>query len=375
MHLTSLGWRTTVGGVLVLVLGLLRGSSVAVAFSVAALSAVLLGFSVVLESPKVVVTRAVRPREVDRGGMASVTLSVTSSSGRRPRSMTILENVAGIVHVASVPPIATGSSYQIEYPVDTTRRGVVECGPLVVRRTDPFGLVQADVTIGDIGALMVRPRRRVLPMLPVGRQRDLEGPTKERSEGTSSFHQLREYVPGDDLRRIHWRSTARTGQLMVRQLVDTTKPELVVIVDSRSGASSPEDFEEMVDIAATVIHAAERDRYPVELLFSTPDTTNSFGAESTDHFDRLTAIKQSGRDNLFDLARAVHSRGRSLVFVGSRFSGPDLTMISRIARGFEPAFLVSVDTDRSTPVVAPPGMRSIPVRSADEFPAAWMALR
>jgi uncharacterized protein (DUF58 family) len=330
---------------------------------------------VVLESPKVSVTRSIRPVEVDRGGRAIVTLAITSTSRRRPRSMTVLESVADVVYVASVPPLGSGASFTVEYELNTAKRGVMECGPLTVRRTDPFGMVQADATVGDINALMVRPRRHVLPLLPVGRLRDLEGPTRERSEGSSSFHQLREYVPGDDLRRIHWRSTARTGQLMVRQLVDTTRPEIVVIVDSRIGASSPEDFEEIVDIAATVIHAAERDRYPVSLLFSTPTGARATIGESADHFDRLTAVEQSSRDNLFELARAVHSRGRSLVFIGSRLTGADLTTVARISRGFEPAFLVSVDSDRTTPLVAPPGMRSVSVRSAEEFPSTWMAMR
>lgn len=375
MRLTQLGWKTVIAGSILVIVGAFVASSVLLASGLVALVMVGLGFGIVLESPKVTIRRTVAPREVDRGARAVVTLAITSTSNRRPRSMSVLEKVAGTVYVASVPPMGPGSPFNIEYELDTSKRGVMECGPLTVRRTDPFGMVQADSSVGDVNALMVRPRRRLLPLLPVGRLRDLEGPTRERSEGTSSFHQLREYVPGDDLRRIHWRSTARTGQLMVRQLVDTTKPELVVILDSRDSAASAEEFEEMVDIAATVVHAAERDGYPVDLLFSTPLTGTPRAGDSIDHFDRLTAVQQSSRDNLFELARAVHSRGRSLVFIGGQLSGADLTIVARIARGFEPAFLVSVASGPSTPLVAPPGMRAVPVRSADEFPSAWMARR
>ena len=90
----------------------------------------------------------------------------------------------------------------------------------------------------------------------------------KRSEGTASFHQLREYVPGDDLRRIHWRSTAKTGDLLVKQMVDTTRPELVVVLDNRTSAIGADDFEHAVEIAASILKAAEDDDFPTTLLFA-----------------------------------------------------------------------------------------------------------
>ena len=109
----------------------------------------------------------------------------------------------------------------------------------------------------------MRPRRHPLGLLPSGRLRDLEGPTREVSKGTASFHQLREYVPGDDMRHIHWRTSARTGTLMVKQLVDTTRPEIVVIVDNRLSAVDADDFEEVVEVAASILAGGRGRGLPV----------------------------------------------------------------------------------------------------------------
>ena len=74
----------------------------------------------------------------------------------------------------------------VTYAIPTARRGVVTAGPLVVRSFDPFGLVSADRRFTSTCAVSVRPRRYPLRMLPSGRQRDLEGPTRERSDGSAS---------------------------------------------------------------------------------------------------------------------------------------------------------------------------------------------
>ena len=171
-------------------------------------------------------------------------------------------------------------------------------------------------------------------MLPSGRRRDLEGPTRERSEGTASFHQLREYVPGDDLRRIHWRSTARTGDLLVKQMVDTTRPELVVVLDNRAAAVGADDFEEAVDIVASVVAAAEDDDFPVALVLTDGSSDVDGDGQRIPPIDRLTAVALGDADSLERLAEVLMARGRSLLVrhrralgrrpAGDRQAGPRL---------------------------------------------------
>ncbi len=267
----------------------------------------------------------------------------------------------------------------IAYPVDTSRRGVIVAGPLIARRGDPFGLVVASTRLGGTCSVRVRPRLHHLRMLPSGRRRDLEGPTRERSEGTASFHQIREYQMGDDLRRVHWATTARTGTLMVKQMVDTTKPELVVVLDNRRMVMPAAEFEEAVDIAASMLRAAEQEGFPTTLLFSGgrgesgtfPGAVPGLGGAAIPHLDRLTEVRQADADSLLELGEQIHARGRSLVFVTGEISSPDVLAIARIARGFLPAYLVSVARARTMPLVAPPGMTPIPCATAAGFAAVW----
>ncbi len=195
------------------------------------------------------------------------------------------------------------------------------------------------------------------------------------SQGSASFHQLREYVPGDDLRHIHWRTSARTGTLVVKQLVDTTKPEIVVIVDNRRVAVSEQDFEEIVEIAASLLHAADQDGFPSQLVFADGDNETSVDGVAISHLDRLTDVQLSADDSLLELAEALRARGRSLVYLTGDLGAGDLTLVARIARGFAPAYLVSVVGRRDAPFVAPPGVVGITCADAREFVAHWTARR
>jgi uncharacterized protein (DUF58 family) len=376
MHLTKLGTSLVVTCLVLFVGGLALGLTAVIALAIAGLALVLLAITAVVESPAIGVTRTASPPEVERDAPAEVTLRFTPAPRRKQRPFTVIETVAGVARSAAMPALHPGQVTPLSYEIDTGRRGTVTAGPMLLRRTDPFGLVVADRKVSGSVSIAVRPRRHRLRMLPTGRQRDLEGPTREVSQGSASFHQLREYVPGDDLRHIHWRTSARTGTLVVKQLVDTTKPELVVIVDNRTVALRADgDFEEIVEVAASVLHAADQDGFPSQLVFA--DGNNDVDADSVSlsHLDRLTDVQPTDADSMLELAEALRARGRSLVFVTGELSAPDLTLVARIASGFSPAYLVSVVGDRRSPFVAPPGVTGISCASAVDFTLRWGASR
>lgn len=373
MHLTRLGRSVVVAGLALFVAGLALGLTAVVAIAIAGLALVILAITAVVETPPVTVTRTASPPEVDRHSPAEVTLEFRAAPRRRPRPFTVIETVAGQKRVASMPALPAGQAMPLVYGLDTSTRGTVTAGPMSLRRMDPFGLVVAERIVGGSCAVAVRPRRHHVRMLPTGRQRDLEGPTREVSQGSASFHQLREYVPGDDLRHIHWKTSARTGTLVVKQLVDTTKPEIVVIVDNRRSAVGEHDFEEVVEIAASILHAADQDGFPSQLLFA-DGSDDTIDGVPIPHIDRLTDVHTTTDDSLLELAEALRARGRSLVFVTGDLSPTDLTLVARIARDFSPAYLVSVVEQRTAPLVAPPGAVGIACATAREFVAAWTAL-
>ena len=374
MRLTRLGVSILATSGVLVVAGVALRMGMLIGFALAALLLALLAATIVAESPAINVTRSISAHEVERSAPATVTLGFRALR-RRQRAFTVIETVAGEPRVATMPTIDPGHAAQLTYELDTSRRGTVTAGPVLLRRSDPFGLVVADRRVSGVASVFVRPRRHHIRMLPTGRQRDLEGPTREVSAGSASFHQLREYVPGDDLRHIHWRTSAKTGTLVVKQLVDTTKPEVVVIVDNRGAVVNGDDFEEVVEIAASVLHAADQDGFPSQLIFADGDNDTGPDGVMLGHLDRLTDVGLSPNDSLFELADALRARGRSLVFVTGELPAPDLTLAGRIARGFSPAFLVSVAGTRQVPFVAPPGMTGIAARSAAEFAAHWSAMR
>ena len=212
-------------------------------------------------------------------------------------------------------------------------------------------------------------------MLPTGLRRDLEGPTREQSSGSAAFHQLREYVPGDDLRLIHWKSSAKTGTLVVKQMVDTTRPEILVIIDNRRIAMSEIDFEDAVDIAASILEAAEQDGFPHQLLFADGDNGPHADGVQAGFLERLTAITLSDSDSLAELSEALRARGRSLVYITGELPPHDMALVARIARDFNPAYIVSVVKERSAPFVVPPWVKAVPCGDALEFSTTWSKVR
>ncbi len=115
-----------------------------------------------------------------------------------------------------------------------TAAGVFDVGPLVLAQTDPFGLLARRRPFGEAARLWVHPQSHPVPAARSGSTIEMDGPMDDTApEGTIAFQGLRPYVVGDDLRMVHWRTTARTGTLMVKKHVDTNRPQVVVLLDDR----------------------------------------------------------------------------------------------------------------------------------------------
>src|SRR5690606_10667425 len=170
-----------------------------------------------------------------------------------------------------------GRDTVVGYPVPTNRRGVVDLGPLRVTRADPLGLVTVTLTYGAAVRVWVRPRRHPLSAVPAGVSPSLDGRVDRVPHGSITFAALREYVVGDELRHVHWRTSARVGQLMVREHLDTSLPRIAVLLDNRSGSwpgatmtrtgsgATAEGFEAACEAAASIVAAAVREDLTVTL--------------------------------------------------------------------------------------------------------------
>ncbi|MBC2934440.1 DUF58 domain-containing protein [Nocardioides sp. zg-1228] len=140
-------------------------------------------------------------------------------------------------------------------------RGVHTVGTVTYQKTDPVGLMTRSHRLGDELDLLVSPQVCDLAVFAGGMTSDLDGATsRQLSMSDLAFHALREYAVGDDLRHVHWRSSAKAGQLLVRQFHETRRGHVTVLVDaSRASYPREHDFELAVSAATSIALRAVRD--------------------------------------------------------------------------------------------------------------------
>jgi uncharacterized protein (DUF58 family) len=153
-----------------------------------------------------------------------------------------------------VPRLRAEQTHEELFAVPTKRRAVLVVGPVRSVRDDPLSLMRRQVTWAKEQELFVHPRTVRLDEAASGFLRDLEGtPSSDLSSSDIAFHALRDYSPGDDRRHVHWRTTARTGKLMVRQFEETRRSHVVVALDNLAEHYASEDeFELAVSVAASI---------------------------------------------------------------------------------------------------------------------------
>jgi uncharacterized protein (DUF58 family) len=169
-----------------------------------------------------------------------------------------------------LPGLKRGGTFTREFAIPTARRGIVPIGPVRTVRADPVGLVRREVVWTETEELFVHPRTIGIPSMSTGFIRDLEGnPTKDLSNSDVAFHALREYMPGDERRYIHWKSTAKTGTYMVRQFEETRRSHLVIALSLATADYATEDeFELAVSVVGSLGARAIRDARNVSVVVS-----------------------------------------------------------------------------------------------------------
>ena len=167
-----------------------------------------------------------------------------------------------------VPAMPAGGEHEELFAVPTNRRAVIVAGPAVSVRGDQLGLLRRMVRWTEPVELFVHPVTARLQPSAAGLVRDLEGEvTKTITDSDISFHALRAYQPGDALRNVHWRTSARTGQLMVRQYEETRRSQLVLLQSTERGSySSDDEFELGVSVLASLAVQVIRDGTRVEVV-------------------------------------------------------------------------------------------------------------
>lgn len=210
--------------------------------------------------------------------------------------------------VFAVPTLRPAAVHERGFVLPTARRGVVTVGPVVSVSADPVGLLRHERERTRAQLVHIHPRTVRAGSTMHGLMRDVEGAvTQELSSSDVSFHALRDYVPGDDRRNVHWRTTARTGRLMVRQFEESRRAHLLIVFDDDARSwHNYREYELGVSVAASIGAAVIRERR--DLSFTSqlgPVPTSSPNA----FLDGLTKIEpKAGVERLGDLARIATDR-------------------------------------------------------------------
>ncbi|WP_034594720.1 DUF58 domain-containing protein [Hamadaea tsunoensis] len=321
-----------------------------------AVIAVVFALTYGLWRPKLDVNRTADPDRVGRGDGSRVTLSVRNASRFLAASM-IAEDVCGRVDLdgladAAVVPVPVlrlraGTTTDVAYAVPTRRRGVVQVGPLRVNRRDPLGLISFARDHGGVARIWVHPRIHPMQAVPAGVTRSMDGRVDRVPHGSITFDTLREYVIGDELRHVHWRTSAKVGELMVREHLDTSLPRIVVLLDDRAASyPAPESpggevaaFESACESAASVIAAAVREDLPVVLHTVGGAAVAHQRGSAQAHLDTLAEAvlrPDGGGEILVEAANRLrqHRPGDTLVYLTGLRGLTDLGVISALQGAF-----------------------------------------
>ncbi|HEX6254581.1 MAG TPA: DUF58 domain-containing protein [Euzebyales bacterium] len=263
-----------------------------------------------VSSARIAVRRTAVARHVHRGERVPVEVALRND-GRLPASLLLVEDrrpdgMAGDDEAARfvVRGLRPRRVAELRWHAVGRRRGRFTIGPVRIRLRDPFGLAERSRRYRSTNEVIVFP---AVEPLTAGdahgmRQGADTSPSQRAFHRGDEFHTMREYVVGDDLRHVHWPSTARRGTLMIRQHELPWQARAVVYVDVRIGvhvgAGDRSTFERAVSVAASVLTHLRRCHYQLHLVTE--------GAPRTDELEGLDA-------SLVRLAEVTPGRERSPV--------------------------------------------------------------
>ncbi|MFE0590122.1 DUF58 domain-containing protein [Micromonospora echinospora] len=367
--LTGTGLAVALGSIVLLTAGALGGYPTLGGLGATGVAVVLVAAILVRMPARIRVTRTVAPHRVTVGEQVTGWLEVVNAGRLRTGRFEAVDGLtalggrpasgpataAGVSAVAAtpagraasarrrrdrddhgeglrivVPPLSPGGTTRLRYPVPTADRGVLRLGPVRLHRRDPLRLALRTQTLAAPDQVWVRPRAHPVRPLPIGPVLDFEGRLTDRVlRGSMAFAALREYRPGDDPRQIHWRSTARAGELIVQDRVDTTEPSAAVLLDTRATVLDRELFEEAVELTASVVVSTSRSGQAVDLAVLGEDVAELARLGARGPLDRLAAASRTDDGDPTELlamvARAPAGGGLVVVSGADPALAPALT--------------------------------------------------
>ncbi len=261
--MTDRGWGVLGAGAASIALWVLLGEGeLLAAGSVLTAGSILAYWFTALGRPTLAIIRQLIPALVHEGDTAEVRVRITNIGRRTAFNLSISDQV-GPLGAADfeVARLKRGQTITATYRIICRPRGVYPVGPATVQISDPARLATKTVTVPGEDRLVVYPATESLVGFPIARGKDptMQAARPEFSNrGGEDFFTLREYVDGDDLRFIHWRSSAKRDQLLIRQMETPWQQRALILLDLRRDAyQNAPCFEHAVRATASlVVHFA-----------------------------------------------------------------------------------------------------------------------
>ena len=346
--------------------------------------------------------RSLAPARVQAGSPSTVQLRLDNVS-RLPSGLLLMEDA--LPYVLGGRPrfvldkVEPRGVREVTYPVRAEARGRYRIGPLSVRLTDPFGLCELARSFTTSDELVVTPVVHPLPAVRLGGDWTGGGDAASRSVAVSGTDDAatREYRYGDDLRKVHWRSTARVGELMVRREEQPFQSRATLLLDGRAAAHRGEgpgsSFEWAVSAVASVGVGLSSAGFTLSLLRDSGSSLAPTGAPLTEGLllDTLATVSPSAAPTLDGAVEVLHAGGLGgvLVAVLGAVDLPQAERIARLRSGSAVCVAVLIDTDSWVPgsvrhreasaavhthtrtLLAGAGWRVLPVTHGTSLASVW----
>ena len=310
------------------------------------------------------------------GGQAELVLVLTNPGNRSTRRGRVGLTLGQAAVMAPLPALAPGQSHQIRLKLEARSRGVIDLGPVTMEAGDPLGLIRRRRILAGARKLYIHPRTVALPPLEAGLERDLEGdPGPGIVDDDLEFHALRPYAPGDDMKRVHWLSTARAGTLMVRQYEPTLRTKTELILDGQAASyRNADEFELAVEIYASLGCQCLLDGRRLQALAPEPEDSDAHGTtlpteDPRSFLDACSAIhpRQGGYDSL-DRTDVSEQTSLTILVTGSMGNRQPSALMGESAQSASPVMLLAADLDAHPSLQAQPGLVNAVLGSIRDLP-------
>lgn len=345
--ISPLGWIVLAVTVIAWIVGLTLGWAEALIAGLVGVLLLLLAIGFILGRSSYRVDLDLARSRVAVGDRAVGAIEVTNTADRALLPVAMELPVGRATAVFQLPRMRPGAVHEDLFTIPTHRRAVIVVGPVRSVRQDPLGLLRRQLKWTEPQDLFVHPRTVALQGSSAGFIRDLEGlPTKDLSSADVSFHALRDYVPGDDRRHIHWKTVARTNKLMVRQFEETRRAHLAIALSTNTAEYTTEnDFELAVSVAASIGLEAFKEQRNLSIRTHAGPLHTETGRNMLDDMTRIEGrpLRGTSLDVARETADNVPNASVFFLITGSHPSPGDL---------------------RRAANVAPPGVRAFAIRCA-----------